>query len=412
MLLFTRGVCDELVAFVFHGRSTYAAATSFFSSSKKSFSLCRQYINILGRMFVATLRHAPEAFRCPTCGDHPEYVVIDGQALGFRRRPGMDVVRPHLPLPVLPIDVELVSILPTATLRRAIRKILCCADPLNKTELAALRSWRGAQKGKARRGRRRGRANWDVFVPAAQLFFTFFSPDALADEDQNLGSEGESSSSADSEPDERVVGVANNTQRTGGTVAGAPLVGPECGSLAAASGGAVDGGDGTEIAGAAAPVEEPEESASSQWHGRSGACAPRFESLPKDDSMFQGLDTAPLMDLATALQCGNHTAWHPLSGVADDVGFVSNILGRLGTHLNTNSVLRKALGRLIEFVIKLEGIIDDKFKSVAKHAADRDGGLTFDYCEKWGGHPTHADFKAFAANHASFKDKDLDSVYS
>lgn len=407
LLLFTRGVCDELVSFVFHSRSTYVAATSYFSATKRSFSLCRQYITILGRMFVATLRIAPEAFKCPLCGDHPEYVVIDGQSLGFRRRTDMHIVRPALLLPVLPLNVELLCILPTATLRRAVRKVLRCADPLNKVELAALRSWRAAQRGTGRHGRKRGRVNRDVYIPAADLFFTFFSLEAAAESQPDSRIDDESAGSTDSHADMRDNGQDGDVDAREST-------------------------DHSQTGGDAAAVPEPQASSSSQWHTRSGPCSPRFQTLPKDDimgwaavrtfllamlgdpvvSLFAGLDQEPVLKLATALQSDSSTEWHSVCEPANDVVFVSNFLGRLGTHIGENRVLRAAVGRLVEFVVKLEDILDDKFKTAAKQAADNDVGLNLDYCDRWMGKPTHADFQAFVAEHPAFKGKNLDSVYS
>lgn len=205
LLLFTRSVCDELLSFLFYARSTYAAATAHFSATKQSFAFCRQYINLLGRLFVATLQPCPDAFKCPRCKDHPEYIIIDGQSLGFRRRPGMRILRPALSVPVLPIDVDLLCILPTATLRRAVRKILRCSEKLTRKEDAALRCWTADVAGiPGARGcrRRRRRPNDSVFVAAGQLFFAFFPHGADNAAEGGSDSEAHSSSYEQEDDDE------------------------------------------------------------------------------------------------------------------------------------------------------------------------------------------------------------------
>lgn len=416
-LVFTRGVCDELLSFVFNGRSTYVAATSHFSATKKSFSMCRQYINILGRMFVAMLQPCPEAFKCPLCGDNPEFIILDGQSIGFRARPGMNIVRPSLLVPVLPIGVELLCVIPTATRRRAVRKILRCADRLSKTELASLRSWRSAQLGTQRRRRNRGRVNTEIFVDAAELFHTFF----LAEDGRGnqLESDGESSSSTCSHA--ALDSDTGNSQGASSDGGGGDAPGQATARTADDRSTAVPKAH-----------EEPVASSSSQWHSRTGPYMPSFECMAQSDfmgwsavrtfllaalgdpvvGMFQGVNTDPIAALAVALQSKNPEAWHCYSAAADAVGFVSNFLTRTDEHLKANEKLRKSLGRVLEFIVELESIIDEKFKDAATKAAQKDTGLNRIYCDRWGGRPTAADFKRFAAEHPGFKGKDLDSAYT
>jgi len=94
------------------------------------------------------------------------------------------------------------------------------------------------------------------------------------------------------------------------------------------------------------------------------------------------------------------------------VDFVANFLGRLGGHPNASKVLRHATGKLLEFAVRLESIVDDKFKEVAAHASQADTGLNEHYCSEWGGIPTPDQFKRFATNNPAFKSKDLDSIFS
>lgn len=173
-------------------------------------------------------------------------------------------------------------------------------------------------------------------------------------------------------------------------------------------------------------------SSSSQWHSRTGPYMPSFECMAHSDfmgwsavrtfllaalgdpvvGMFQGVDTDPIAALAVALQSKNPEAWHCYSAAADTVGFVSNFLKRTDKHLKANEKLRKSLGRVLEFIVELESIIDEKFKDAATKAAQKDTGLNRIYCDRWGGRPTAADFKRFAAEHPGFKGKDLDSAYT
>ena len=64
-MLFTRGVCDELLYFIFFSRSTYTAATAHFKRTKNSFDQCRPNLILLGPVCVAMLETPPESYRCP-----------------------------------------------------------------------------------------------------------------------------------------------------------------------------------------------------------------------------------------------------------------------------------------------------------------------------------------------------------
>jgi len=436
VVLFTRGVCDELLSFVVFSRSTYTAATGHFTRTKKSFAQCRQNLILLGSVFVAMLETPPETFRCPACGDDPAYIVIDGQSLGFKRRPDTNVVRPALLVPPLPIDVELLCVLPTATLRRAVRKILRCSEEINQVEKGLLRKWlHSTSAPKARKGRR-PKPNADVYVAAARLFSEFFPPDGVR---PATGEEQDSSHNTDEASDDS---MSDASVRAAGTDA-LPATHPSTIN---------DTTDGDTAA-----VREPVASAAKPWSKRTGMCAPALSKIPanrhmqwsaartfllamfgdpvvglfgavKDDPLPPDPNTASNMDhnedsillrdpnpvtrLAGALMLDDPTRWHHYAAAADAVGFVANFLGRFGKHLDANKVLRNATGSLLHFAVRLEAIVDSKFKEVANRAAQQDTGVNKDYCEEWGGTPTAADFKRFAATHPAFKGKDLDSVYS
>lgn len=165
---------------------------------------------------------------------------------------------------------------------------------------------------------------------------------------------------------------------------------------------------------------------------RCGPCSPSFAALPKlrhmawasvrtfflavfgDPvvGMFQGVDPEPVLKLATSLQADDPEAWHPHSEAGNSVGFVANFLSRMSGHLEANALLRKALGQVLEFSVRLEDVVDKKFTAVAQSAAEQGKGRNLSYCEDWGGEPTPADFDAFAATEEGFNAKDLDSMYA
>jgi len=421
-VIFTRGVCDELASFVFNARSSYTAATSHMSSTKRSSAFCRQDINKLGRMFVALLQAPSAAFRCPRCGDNPKYIFIDGQAIGFRRRAGLRVERPALYLPSFNIDVEHLSIVLTARLRRAIRKVLRGSDPLNKTELSLLRPWNAALKTIAPPRRGRQRANADLYLPAGTVFFTFFPLDASTAEcsDNEDWDFGELMTSTDEEVD---AAASRGDYAEGPPPPDAPSTvarGPAPDSRARGRGAAEVAPDD--------PDDDAEPPATTQWASRSGPCSPAFDVVPADDTktwsavrmfflamsgdpvvtIFHGHDVNAISEMATKLQSDDARDWFGSSDAADRVAFVSNFLGRLGELLSVNSVLRVAVGRLLKFAVDIEEIVDKRFEQAAATAAASGSGVNKEYCRKWKGKPTPEEYQAWARLHPDFAGKDLD----
>ena len=138
VLVFTRSFCDSLVSFVYHSRSSYAAATSFLSSIGGSLGLSRQSIVDLGRLFKACLVPSPDLFSCAICGDDPAYIVIDGQALGFRKRLGMSVARPSIHLARMNMNTNQFTVSRQPSMRAAIRKAVRDGESFNKTHQDAI----------------------------------------------------------------------------------------------------------------------------------------------------------------------------------------------------------------------------------------------------------------------------------
>lgn len=280
------------------------------------------------------------------------------------------------------------------------RKILRSSELLNKPELMALQKWRAAKAGRPS-GRRRRRVSDDLSVPAANLFFSFFPLQSIGE----VGAGGADNSAA--VDGDVSIGGSVDTQEDGGAE---PIIGDDAPGV----------------------VGEPESVSKSQWHMRKCPCAPSYASFPKDRfmswaavkyfflailgdpvvGMVQGVAPGELLQLCSALQNDDANAWHIHSGAANCVGLVGNSLARMAEHLEANGTMRKAVGRLLEFVVRLEDVVDERFKAVAKDAAEKDTGLNEAYCNRWGGVPTAAEFKTFAASEPAFAGQDLDSVYS
>lgn len=260
------------------------------------------------------------------------------------------------------------------------------------------------------RRRRRRRFNSDIFVHAAAAFGTFFS--FLADGNDALGGNAtqEMSANSDESDDHMDAGSADNAE----DVRDVPS-------------------DDAYPAGMAAgvPVAEPTASSSSKWDARTGPCSPALSTMPKSDfmgwsavrtfllavlgdpvvGMFPEDSIAPLRGLAAHLQAETSTACLDNSAAADTVGFVSNFLTRADEHLKANGVLRRGVGRGLEFIVAIEDVVDAKFAEAAKKAAGQDTGLNKVYCDQWGEQPNGADFKRFAAKNAVFANRDLEIVY-
>lgn len=81
-LVFTRGLLDKLFSFIITARTTYTAATRHLSADVICFNLRRQDVVKLGTATLRVFMIPPESGRCPICGPNPEFIVIDGQALG------------------------------------------------------------------------------------------------------------------------------------------------------------------------------------------------------------------------------------------------------------------------------------------------------------------------------------------
>lgn len=258
VLLFARSFCYSLLSFVYNSRSSYSAATYFLASSRSSFGLRRQLIVRLGSCNLAILEPTPELFVCPKCGVNPDYIVIDGQALGFQLRDGINVARPALQLPSMNLKVDSYAITREPSIRAAIRKVVKTGDRLNKTDAEALAKQHAAFVLVRPRSQRASTIeNRQLKRHAATMFFRLFERTSVDD----LGR---------SPP--RVVGSGGDSDRPGDSAVedrGATSPGERWGWAAAVADRTVGGlGDVPAVSLTSVP-----------WYARAGTCSPRFESF-------------------------------------------------------------------------------------------------------------------------------------
>ena len=400
MLVFSRAFCDKLVSFVYHSRSSYAAATSFLASLRSSFGLRRQLIVTLGRCFVATLKPTEDVFVCPTCGDDPAYVVIDGQALGFRVKDGFNISRPALHLPSMNLNIDNYAVLRRPSLRAAVRKVLRTGDPLTKTDAEALRDLHEARSSTFPRARTAAAVNnWRLTRDAAVLFFRFHKWTAVDDLGRGRPAPA--------------VGVGNASVQ----------------GDAAAAAAAVNPNDEEPPVGGLGNGPAPA-STSLAWDEREGTCHPVFETFQAGGTewatvrpfllallgdpvvnLFVGHPRAPLLDLCMHLMKADGTGWRKKAKAANAVGFVANFFARVGPLLDKEPPLRQAVGALLRYAVDVDQAVDDDFQVAANKAADGGQTETAEFCKRWLNVSSPAEYDKFAAQHPAFKDKDYDSPY-
>ena len=404
-LLFSRSLCDSLLSFIYNSRSSYAAATNFLASLRSQFGLRRQLVAVLGRSFVATLQPMPELFVCPVCGDNPDYIVIDGQALGFRLRDGIRVARPALHMPSMNLNIDNYAVIREPSIRAAIRKVVRTGDRLNKTDAEALGKLHATLSSVRPRAHKAATIeNWHLKRHAGTLFFRFF----------NWTAEGDLDGPRPRAPARGRSGQPDNPAGASGLA--------DANSAAPAAGEAALGGLGD--APAATNPTVP-------WHERSGTCHARFDTFSAEGTewatvrpfvlallgdpvvnLFAGQPRGPLRALAKDLMEANGREWRKRSTAANAVGFVANFFARVGSLLCKEPVLSKAVGALLLFAVDVDASVDKDFQMAAQRASDAGQAETLNFCKTWLGVSTAEEYEAFAAQHPAFKDQDLQSPYT
>ena len=438
VMLFTRSLCDALVSFVYHSRSSYAAATSFLASLRSDMGLDRQTIVDLGRLFTACLQPSPDLFVCPDCGDDPAYIVIDGQALGFKRRSGMHVVRPAQHIPSMNISTAALAILPEARLRAAIRKAVRSGEAFTKDETASLRRLATAASAMAPRVRKATTlAKRKLTKAAAQVFFTFFpwknAPEGTVD--------GAGALSRAATAGESAAVVAGGASAAAPAAAGALSADSSAPSLSGSEGasstdqGVASREDHLVPDGHAVPTPRGRKSRAAgppvvPWHTRTGTCSPDLAVYDASSThwaavrpfvlallgdpvvnLFQGHFLAPIRALALELQTDGDASWIQHAEAANAVGFVANFFGRVGGMLKTNSAMRKAVGVLLQFTVEVDAVADAAFAAAADRAADNGQSRTRDYCKLWK-ETSVEKFETYAATGPMLAGKNIDSPFT
>lgn len=405
ILIFTRSFCDTLLSFVYNSRSSYSAATSFLASLRSGYGLRRQVIVLLGRCFVALLQPTPELFVCPKCGINPDYIVIDGQALGFRLRDGIHVARPALHLPSMNLKIDDYAVIREPSIRTAIRAVIKTGDRLNKTDVAAIaKLYAVAQSVRPRAQKAATIQNWHLKRHAATLFFRFYKWTSVDDLDG-------------ARPDATAGG--GNEERGGASSVSGPADGRSAAPTLANVSPVGELGDAPPVASASVP-----------WHKRAGTCHPRFETFSAAGTewatirpfilallgdpvvnLFAGQPRAAPRAMAKELAKDDGGRWRDLATAANAVGFVANFFARAGPLLIKEPALRKAVGAILLFAVDVDEVVDRDFHAAAQKAHAGGQTETLNFCTRWMGVTTAQEYMKFAAEHPLFKDQELDSPY-
>lgn len=410
-LLFNRDLLDKLFSFIITARSTYTAATRDLTANVRSFNLRRQDVVKLGTAMSRIFLIPPETARCPICGPNPEFIVIDGQALGCTDTQDLCPTRLDVECPVLDIPATQLCVVELPALRAAIGKVLRSSTPLTESQAKLLRKWHQDMVSQMR----------TVEGSAAYIFFHFFP----------LGVE---SAAAPAAPG------SGNHENEGQQIAPIPPPAFPADSSRGRKRKA-DGSNGTlesalrqnkggqlTLSGDGAVVIKPVET----WRDRTGLCAPNFAAYAREDDgawlavlpclqallsetvsgMFHGHNERAVRLFANTLRLRPAGAWRQVSRVLDGVGFLASFLGRFAFVVDSDARFRAALGSLLLRAVDLETAIDAAFESAAGNAEARSRGCTnAEYCKDWMGEPTPADYQRWRESRADPSDPDVDDPF-
>jgi len=376
-LVFTRALLDKLFSYIITARTTYTAATRHMSSDVQSFALRRQDVVKLGTAMLRTLVIPPEAAICSLCGPDPKFIVIDGQAVGCTDPDDANPVRLEEECPVMDIPASSLCVLAAPPLRAVIIKVLRSSTALTGPQEELVRSWHDLLA-----------INDEscVETAAARVFFRFFP---LAD-DAAAGRAGCKSALATS---------------TTAKASYSPSGGLESKLRKDEDGNITLGGKGASV-----------KAVAETWRDRVGICSPDFSRIPKSDDgawlhvrpfiqallgetvsgMFAAHDESAVRLLSNSLRLQGPGKWRDVSAAIDGVGFLANFFGWFADEVDSDRGFRVALGRVLLRAVDMEQAVDDLFASAAnkKEHVDR-GFVNAEYCRKWGGRPTPADYRSW-----------------
>jgi len=167
------------------------------------------------------------------------------------------------------------------------------------------------------------------------------------------------------------------------------------------------------------------------WHARKGNFRPKLDKFDASSTqwavvrpfllavlgdpvvnLFQGHSTGSVVQLAKEMQKDGGGEWVKQSMAANAAGFVANFFARLRRVMESEHVLRQSVGALLKFAAEVDAVVDRDFKAAARRAAEGGQCETEEFCRRWLGVTTAAEYDKFAAEHPDWKDKDIDSPYT
>jgi len=437
LAVFTREVCDDLLSFVVNSRSSFSCATRHWARTLPSLFYRRQTIIALGRHYLEVLDIPAKIFMCPHCKENPIVIIMDGQALGFKIPKKWEVLRHALNLPVLPIPLSGMTIFTSTAQTDLIQRITRNSTALAIKELTAgttlsykmaLGSLTPAQEaamvamafffpldaGSAAILRRRPTDDQDAAVPVGlilspaqrQALATHLSsPDTLAAVDGAAAADGEEAEQHLHDVDEGDVGGDENSDGEDEDAA-------DDGENTESSSSDEEEGDGRSGARPVPPTRElgrgtrrgkKDKAAANPWHERTGAFAPQFDILERDDvptwtsirwflratigepvvNLLVSCNDDEVKELIKALREANPKAWRIKMSAVDDVAFVSHFLSRVAPVLDSFRSLRLAVATLFEYCLQVEKDLDKTFDEAADKYSKLGKGSNKEYCEMW-----------------------------
>lgn len=401
-LLFSRGLLDQLFSFIITSRSTYTAATRHLSANVRCFNLRRQDVVKLGTSMLRIFLIPPETARCPLCGPNPEFIVIDGQALGCTDPEDVQPERLDVECPVLDIPATKLCIVEDPGLRASISKILRSSTGLTETQAQLMRRWYQEMVAHGRP---------TVEGSAAYLLFQFFP----------IGTNQRSSVRSAVTPTTRPKDDASARESPAATTK----------DKARLENALRRGPDGELTLGGPGP---PAVKTVDTWRDRTGICAPNFGLYSRNNDgvwmavlpfmqallaetvsgMFQAHDERAVRLLANTLRLKPAGSWRRLTAAVDGIGFIASFLGHLASAIDGDKRFRVAVGHLLLAAVDVETSIDKLFDKVAgSNESVARGRRNVDYCSRWSGTPSPADYRRWrAAQNAHHKGSSSDPFLS